>query len=417
MKIEYIDNINLLQKCVLHLKSQKIIALDIEFDNNHFHYGFKLCLIQVASQERCFVIDPYRVKVNPLFEIFENPDIQKVLHSPGEDLRLLQILGCFAKNIFDTNSACQLLNHPMLSLDKMIYYTLNVVIDKQAQNSDWTLRPLTRQQIMYAGNDVIYLIDAKMALEKEIHKKNISQWLQEENAYYDEITFSPIPHPFDEKYLGKEEDKYYSPYDFYVLLEILKFREQKAMDLDKPAHQVFSRDVAKTLAFSPKKGNDFLQTRGITKYIKDIETENDFIALVENAHQYATEHNLSKEIQKDKKKYAENNNPQNPQQDINEQENTEEISNENTLTDNTEPTKRHRRFHKDIEKILQNIFLPIQKALIDELGEQVARKVFSTTTAREIASGHASLNGIKFQYKKNLIINTAQKLGIDLDGF
>ncbi len=390
MKIEYINNPTLLADCVKHLETQSIIALDLEFDNYHFHYGFKLCLVQIASKERCFVIDPYEVEINSLFGVLENPKIQKVLHSVGEDLRLLQLLGCFCKNIFDTYIACQLLNHSLLGLDKVIYFTLDIVVDKQAQSSDWTVRPLTKTQIMYAGNDVIYLIDVKNVLEKEIEKKNMTAWLHEENVHYDSFIFPLETSPFDLRKLGKDEEKFYSPYDFHILLEVLKFREEKAVFFDRPPHQIFSRDVAKTLAFSPQKGQDFLETRGIMRYLKNIEFEEEFIKIVENAHQYAEEHQLSKNIL-----------PKNNEQQ----------------KKNSDRKEYNFKNNKQITQKLDTVFSPIQQKITEKYGENLARKILSTNTAREIAGKTLKFENIKFQYKKDIIFEVAKELNISLTEF
>jgi ribonuclease D len=412
MKLEYINTNAELQKCVEHLKKQIVISLDLEFDNNHFHYGFKICLIQIASQERCFVIDPFYVEIKPLFEVFENPNIQKILHSPGEDLRLLQLLGCFCKNIFDTNNACQLLNQPQLSLDKIIYFTLGIVINKQAQNSDWTLRPLTKEQIIYASNDVVYLIDVKQKLEKEIQKKQMTAWLKEENEYFDHIIFPKELDPFDIKHLSKDEDKYLTAFDFHLLMEVLKFREQKAMDLDKPAHQVFSRDVAKKLAFSSQKGEDFLYTKGITYYLKNNYTEEEFIQIIADAHKFAEDNELSKTTfqYQISKNHIENTDD--------EKEVEKEVENEQEITqENIENKKifRKRRNTKEIEEIMNTIFLPIQQKIMEKYGEQFSRKIFSNGIARDIAKQSTKFENIKFQYRKEIIKGFADELGIDLN--
>ena len=45
---------------------------------------------------------------------------------------------------------------------------LNVELDKTEQTSDWSQRKLTKQQIKYALNDVIYLSDLKKNLEAKL---------------------------------------------------------------------------------------------------------------------------------------------------------------------------------------------------------------------------------------------------------
>ena len=45
---------------------------------------------------------------------------------------------------------------------------LNIELDKTEQTSDWSQKKLTKQQIQYAMNDVIYLSDLKKNLETKL---------------------------------------------------------------------------------------------------------------------------------------------------------------------------------------------------------------------------------------------------------
>ena len=92
------------------LSKCKEIALDLEFDRNSFSYGFNLCFIQIQSDapdSHTYLIDPMSPQINltPLYKhVLENNKIVKVIHSPSEDLRLLQTLKCYTTNIFDTGT-------------------------------------------------------------------------------------------------------------------------------------------------------------------------------------------------------------------------------------------------------------------------------------------------------------------------
>ena len=104
--IVYIDTETKLKECVQELNACSVIGFDLEFDNNYFKYGFNICLIQIATEKTCFIIDPIALKtkqLKPIFEVFENPKIVKVAHSSGEDLRLLQSLGCHLRVQYPMN--------------------------------------------------------------------------------------------------------------------------------------------------------------------------------------------------------------------------------------------------------------------------------------------------------------------------
>ncbi|HSR37930.1 MAG TPA: hypothetical protein VLL95_03370, partial [Phnomibacter sp.] len=89
----YIADAAELQHCVDILRQSTVFAFDLEFDRDRYTYGFDLCLMQVATPEVCFLIDPLsKINLQPLFEVFTLPAIRKLVHCPGEDLRLLHSL-------------------------------------------------------------------------------------------------------------------------------------------------------------------------------------------------------------------------------------------------------------------------------------------------------------------------------------
>ena len=133
INIEYVENIEQLKNCTTYLQTLNIIAFDLEFDKNSYLYGFNLCLIQIASEKRCFVIDPLKFsnkQLKAVYDVFENPTILKILHSGGEDLRLLQTLGCKLQNLFDTDIAVKLLNYEKISLGNVIKAKFDITLDK-----------------------------------------------------------------------------------------------------------------------------------------------------------------------------------------------------------------------------------------------------------------------------------------------
>ena len=91
--IEYIDTVDGFNAAIKHLLSADSVAFDLEFDSSRYSYGFTLCLVQICTKERCFVIDPFKIKdLKPLFAILEDPSILKIAHSGDQDLRLLHSL-------------------------------------------------------------------------------------------------------------------------------------------------------------------------------------------------------------------------------------------------------------------------------------------------------------------------------------
>src|SRR6056297_1116713 len=103
MEVVYVNSPERLERCAAQLATAPEMAIDLEFDKNRFRYGFNLCLMQIAAGDVCYVIDPLAqgVKVDPLFPVLENPEVDKLVFAFGEDLRLLHYLGCFPKGLID----------------------------------------------------------------------------------------------------------------------------------------------------------------------------------------------------------------------------------------------------------------------------------------------------------------------------
>jgi ribonuclease D len=83
---------------------------------------------------------------------------------------LKENLNINVRNVFCTKIASKLTRtysskHGLKDLVKEI---LNIELDKTEQTSDWSQKKLTKQQIQYAMNDVIYLSDLKKNLEAKL---------------------------------------------------------------------------------------------------------------------------------------------------------------------------------------------------------------------------------------------------------
>ena len=59
-------------------------------------------------------------------------------------------------------------------LKDLVYEILDIQLDKTEQSSDWSKKKLTKKQIEYAMNDVLYLSEIKNSLnDKLIIKKEL----------------------------------------------------------------------------------------------------------------------------------------------------------------------------------------------------------------------------------------------------
>ena len=136
------------------------------------HGRDRLCLVQICDPKdnvACVRIDINQKLAPRLKVLLENTAITKVFHFARFDVAALANgLDIKVKPIFCTKIASKIgrTYSPRHGLKEVIMELLGVELDKQAQSSDWgRSEDLSEKQLMYAANDVRYLLSAKKKLE------------------------------------------------------------------------------------------------------------------------------------------------------------------------------------------------------------------------------------------------------------
>ena len=83
---------------------------------------------------------------------------------------LRENLNINVKNVFCTKIASKLTRtySSKHGLKDLVYEILNIQLDKSEQSSDWSEEKLTKKQIQYAINDILYLSEIKNSLNKKL---------------------------------------------------------------------------------------------------------------------------------------------------------------------------------------------------------------------------------------------------------
>ena len=164
----------------LPLQSLKSFKGDITIDTETLGLNVKrdrLCLIQLRneSNKKVYLIqfDQNISSANSrnIKSLMEDKSLTKIFHYARFDMAVLkENLNINVKNIFCTKIASKLTRtyssrHGLKDLVKEI---LNIELDKTEQTSDWSQKKLTKQQIQYAMNDVLFLSDLKKNLESKL---------------------------------------------------------------------------------------------------------------------------------------------------------------------------------------------------------------------------------------------------------
>ncbi len=171
-----------LASCLTHLARALVIGFDTEFVGEDA-YRPELCLVQVATAEELFVIDPF--ECGPLDEFWQlllDPNRTTVVHAGREDVRMCYFQsGKPPANVFDVQIAAGLvgMTYPV-GYAGLVHDLLRHRMHKGETLTDWRKRPLTPAQVRYAYDDVRFLLPAHRKLTDRLKRHRRLEWADEE---------------------------------------------------------------------------------------------------------------------------------------------------------------------------------------------------------------------------------------------
>ena len=159
------------------------IGLDTEFLRERT-YRAQLCLLQVSSGDDAVCIDPIAVTdLGALAGPLTADAVVKVMHASRQDLEVLLPAVGLVRPVFDTQIAAALAGFAaQIGYAELVRRLLGIELAKAHTRTDWSRRPLSREQIEYALDDVRHLIPLKATLEERLAKLGRLAWLAEELA-------------------------------------------------------------------------------------------------------------------------------------------------------------------------------------------------------------------------------------------
>lgn len=268
---EVIDTRAGLDALAQDLLSEKVIAVDTEADS-FYHYFDKTCLIQIATRRQIYLVDPLALggpaELAPLAPVLASPDICKIFHAAEYDIFVLKRdCGFRFQNLFDTMISAQLLGYPSVGLASLAKRHFDVDLPKDEQRSDWSLRPLTSQQMNYAAADVLYLLPLAEKVRKELRKAHRDSWAEEEfealcERQWPEREFDALG------YLRIKGARRLDSRGLSVLRELYVMRDKRAREIDRPPFKVLgNRTLLEIAELMPLRLSDLGQIKGITELI------------------------------------------------------------------------------------------------------------------------------------------------------
>ena len=265
---ELVNTQSRLSEVVDHLSTAERVALDTE-SNAFFKYYERICLVQLASAETAFLIDPLAIDdITPIGELLENPSIEKVIDQPHRDMRNFdREWGVHPRNLFDIWTASGLVNpQGPVGLQPLAKEYAGVELAKalKIQRSDWSIRPLNPEKLEYAANDVLYLLQVRDALSARLKTLSRLSWAKEEFERLENIRdFPRDPELSFRSIKGSHE---LDGRGLAVLRSLFQFREREAERLDLPRFKVIPNNVILNLASDPR--TRLWTVKGLGKYAR-----------------------------------------------------------------------------------------------------------------------------------------------------
>ena len=219
------------------------ICIDTEFHRETTFWP-KLCLVQLANATEAVIIDPLAgdLDFSALGEILLSPDIVKVFHAARQDIEIFnKMLGETPKNIFDTQVAALALGvGDSISYEALVQHYLRKPVDKSSQFTDWTRRPLSSKQLIYALGDVTHLYKIYPKMRDALTNLGRTKWVAEDLAALSAPeTYDTNPKNAWQKLKLRRPKRDYVA----VLASVAEWREEMAHKEDKPRRRIIKDDA------------------------------------------------------------------------------------------------------------------------------------------------------------------------------
>ena len=241
------------------------LAIDTEFMRERTYYP-QLCLIQIAGKDEAVTVDALatEINLNPILDLMANHKIIKVFHACRQDMEIFFNLNRrIPFPVFDTQIGAMVCGYgESVGYDKLVRQITGVQIDKSSRFTDWSHRPLSKQQLNYALSDVTHLRTVYESLLNQLEKNGRINWLNEE--FQNVLNPKTYDIPLDQIW-KRLKIKNGRPKFLILVRELCAFREKEAQGRNIPRNRVIRDDVLLDIAArSPRSSVDLAKVRSLS---------------------------------------------------------------------------------------------------------------------------------------------------------
>jgi ribonuclease D len=157
------------------------VALDLEGDQGTVRYAYSISIVQCFDGTEAVIVDALAVGNSPALRRFlTDPAVTKVMFSCANDLFMAQnVLGCTIAPVRDIAVGQKLLGLPVNLSD-------HLAIDRRQkdrfQRANWLKRPIRRELLDYAVNDVVHLLSIERGLAARLRGAGLFDAYREESG-------------------------------------------------------------------------------------------------------------------------------------------------------------------------------------------------------------------------------------------
>jgi len=246
------------------------LGIDTEFMGEG-RYRPLLCLVQVAVEAepggdvQVAVLDPldHTLDPAPLAEVLADPEIEVVLHAGRQDVALLRrVWRTDLRRVFDTQVAAGFAGlRAQLGYEALLHQTLGVRLGKSASFTRWDARPLSSEQVEYARDDVLHLLQLSDALQRDLDARGRLEWAREECRALEDVSDERDP---DALFARLPRINSLDPGQRAVARELVEWRERTAAEADRPATGILpDAPLVEIAKRRPRSADRLAQIRGL----------------------------------------------------------------------------------------------------------------------------------------------------------
>ena len=246
-------------------------GIDTEFMGEG-RYRSLLCVVQIAVEQpdgtiQVEVLDALDDSWDPapLASLLADPAVEVIFHAGRQDVALLRrTWSTDVVNIFDTQVAAGFTGRgAQMGYEALLGDVLGVRLKKSASFTRWDKRPLTREQVQYAREDVLHIIQLADALQSELERLGRLQWAREECEFLESISDE---RDLDTVFARLPRVGGLDPAIRAVARELVEWRETTARTQDKPVSSVLpDAPLIEVARRRPKDLDRLQQIRGLNE--------------------------------------------------------------------------------------------------------------------------------------------------------